>query len=188
MSADIQSTYVSIARAWVTCLGCYASRWNGRWVDESQLDELPTRCDVCGGDEFWVTDFESNYCRPREMSPAEFVEFCEFWVGIAAVHHDDEIEVARAYWANVGMSDAPDDPDEFMSTACERFVFRCDGSSDGDLGYAYDEWLEETGQPCAGDLPQPFAYAIDWESLGRQLRYDFSVTEFDGTAFVFFNG
>ena len=185
MTTEVQT---SIARAWVTCLGCYPSRFNGRWYDENELDELPTRCEVCGSDEFWVTDFESDYGRPREMSPAEFVEFCEFWVEIAAVHYPGEIEVARAYWDNVGMSYAPDDPDEFITTACERFAFRCDDSSERDLGYAYDEWLQETGQSCSEDLPEPFRHAIDWEHLGYQLRHDFSVTEFDGMTFVFFDG
>ena len=172
-----------IASAWIGCLGCHDGGSSGRWYTDEDASEIPDRCARCGSDEFWVFDMESDYFKPEEMSPYEFVERVKFWRHVE--EHADDIDVVRAYWVGESHSNMPDDPEEFVETANDRFMFVCDGYTDRDIGMAYGDWLEEATGLDSNSLPEPFRHHIDWESMGYDLRIESYVKEYDGSTYVF---
>jgi len=166
-------------RAWIGCLGCYnGGNLRGLWVDG--VDAADTdgaglssggRCLYCGGDEFWVMDYEGyGEILGGECSPLEAAKVAAAIDQVEDGGHD--IERVIAYASNLSLS--LEDWDEWRLNYEDALLPY--GSA---LEYA--EAMVDEG--LLGDIPEHLAGYIDTEKLARDMEMGGEVWESNGYLF-----
>lgn len=163
-------------RAWVGCLGCYNSgALVGKWLEgescadlvaaglarvETRGDYTAQFCVRCGGDEFWVLDYE-NYgdLLGGECSPIEAQEIAQ---AIATIEGESlNIEAVSAYCSNHHLRIA--NFDEWRDDYEAAYLGEWDSVED----YAR-EYVESTG--LLDGVAESVARYFDYESFARDLE------------------